>query len=223
VSGQCYFLGLDLGQANDYTALAIAEQQPRGSGQYEPDSNGVVVGPHGMRPMLRETTVSHYDIRHLERAALGTSYPRIVERVRELVSQPPLQGQVTVVADGTGVGAPVVDLLLDADLSGTELVPVIITGGQHVTWERGYARCPKQTLIATLQVLLQSQRLKVAPALPEAQTLVRELLNFRVKITVAAHETYEAWREGVHDDLVLATALACWYGEYQHGHRTMFF
>lgn len=61
------------------------------------------------------------------------------------------------------------------------------------------------------QVLLQTQRLKVAEALPLAPTLVQELLNFRVKIDPqTAHNSYSAWREGQHDDLVLATALACW-------------
>ena len=43
--------------------------------------------------------------------------------------------------------------------------------------------------------------------------LVRELENFRAKITPAGRDTYEAWREGDHDDTVLATALACWFGE----------
>jgi hypothetical protein len=27
------------------------------------------------------------------------------------------------------------------------------------------------------------------------------------------HDSYEAWRESIHDDLVLAVSLACWYGE----------
>ncbi len=43
--------------------------------------------------------------------------------------------------------------------------------------------------------------------------LVRELENFRVKITAAANETFGAWREGQHDDLVIAVALACWLAE----------
>ena len=30
---------------------------------------------------------------------------------------------------------------------------------------------------------------------------------------VTRHDTYEAWREGQHDDLVLSLALACWCGE----------
>ncbi len=28
-----------------------------------------------------------------------------------------------------------------------------------------------------------------------------------------AHDSYEAWREGDHDDLMLSVALACWAGE----------
>jgi hypothetical protein len=34
-----------------------------------------------------------------------------------------------------------------------------------------------------------------------------------VKITAAANETFAAWREGAHDDLVLAVALACWHAD----------
>jgi hypothetical protein len=62
-------------------------------------------------------------------------------------------------------------------------------------------------------VLLQSGRLKIANAIPEARLLVQEMLAFRVKITANAYDAYGAWREGAHDDLVLAVALACWYGE----------
>jgi hypothetical protein len=48
-----------------------------------------------------------------------------------------------------------------------------------------------------------------------AETLEMELQNFRVKITAAANETFEAWRERDHDDLVLALALAAWHAEKQ--------
>jgi hypothetical protein len=53
----------------------------------------------------------------------------------------------------------------------------------------------------------------IARSLPDAATLVRELQNFQVKITVAANETFGVWRDGQHDDLVLAVALASWWGE----------
>jgi len=40
------------------------------------------------------------------------------------------------------------------------------------------------------------------------------MLNFRAKIDPAtAHDSYSAWREQDHDDLVLSVALACWWGE----------
>jgi hypothetical protein len=62
-------------------------------------------------------------------------------------------------------------------------------------------------------VLLQARRIKVPPSLPEAQTMLQELLNFRVKVTASANETFEAWRERDHDDLVLPVATATWVGE----------
>ena len=64
-----------------------------------------------------------------------------------------------------------------------------------------------------MQVLLQSRRLQVARGLPMASVLVRELETFRVKITSSANETFEAWRERDHDDLVLAVAMAAWVGD----------
>jgi hypothetical protein len=62
-------------------------------------------------------------------------------------------------------------------------------------------------------VLLAARRLQVAPTPVEAPTLVRELLNFQVKVTRAAHEKFGSRRDGQHDDLVLAVALAVWYAE----------
>jgi hypothetical protein len=43
---------------------------------------------------------------------------------------------------------------------------------------------------------------------------LRVFLTFRIKMNVATgHESFGAWRERDHDDLVLAVALACWLGE----------
>ena len=48
--------------------------------------------------------------------------------------------------------------------------------------------------------------------------LKEELLNFKMKINVATgHDSYEAWREGEHDDLVLAAALAVWAADRKRG------
>lgn len=122
-------------------------------------------------------------------------------------------------ADRTGVGRPVVDVLRATELSP---VSVTITGGDVVTQDRQDFRVSKRDLVSAVQVLLQSERLKIAKALPEAQTLTDELLAFKVNISQRGHDSYgndvAGWRENPHDDLVLATALAAGYGEQPHGY-----
>ena len=98
-------------------------------------------------------------------------------------------------------------------LSGPSLLPLQVDAA--VSRESGGYRVPKRDLVSAAQVLLQSGRLKIASGLPEAETLKRELLNFRVKIDPkTAHDSYDHWRENEHDDLVLATALACWFRQW---------
>jgi hypothetical protein len=187
-----FIAGLDLGQSQDFTALAILERLDGAlqNGKRQPAA---------------------YHLRHLERPRLGTPYPAIVARVKVLLDTPPLRGNATLVVDATGVGAPVIDLLRQA---GLRPVAVTITGGDTVSQDANGFRVPKRDLVSALLVLFQSGRLKIAEGIPDAATLVQELLAFRVKIDPqTAHDSYAAWREGAHDDLVLAAALAAWYGE----------
>ena len=187
-----WLIGLDLGQASDYTALAIVERVIAAN---NPDAK-------------REGV---YHLRHAERLPLGTSYPAIVRHVGDLLGRSELTGLRTLLVDATGVGRPVVDLLRQARL---EPVPVVVHGGNETTTDaNGFRRVPKRELVSTAQVCLQGGRLKFAAALPVVQTLIDELLKFEVKITATGHDTYGAWREGSHDDLVFALALATWYGE----------
>lgn len=89
--------------------------------------------------------------------------------------------------DGKGVGVAVVDMLRHA---GLPPVAIRITGGDTVMQVPGGFRVPKRDLVGTLSVLLQTQRLKLATALPHARTLVDELLRFRVRINPAtAHDS----------------------------------
>jgi hypothetical protein len=153
-------------------------------------------------------------VRHLERFDLGTSYTTIIERVKEMANVPPLSELPAVLlVDKTGVGAAVLDSF---EHSGVRSTAITIHGGSAISLDpqrRGY-RVPKRDLVSAVQVLLQNRRLKVAAGLPEAATLKKELLNFRLKVNPAtAHDSYEHWREGDHDDLVLAVAMACWFRE----------
>jgi hypothetical protein len=190
-----YLVGLDLGQTADFSAVAALERtlRPDGKNAY------AVVGLH--------------------RYERGTPYtsplpesPGIGERVRFLLGTPPLPG-CTLAVDQTGVGRAVVDVLRGLSLPAT-LVPVTITSGQAVTQaDNGDWHVAKVQLVGILQVLLQSERLEIREGLRLRETLVSEFGEFKVKITAAANETWGAWREGAHDDLILAVALACWCGE----------
>ncbi len=186
--GPRFLVGLDLGQARDYTALIIVERVL----PTEPDQ------------------MIEYHLRHLKRYELGTPYPEIVEDVCDLLDDPTLKDQSQLVIDGTGVGVPVVEMFREAGLS---LIPIWISGGDSVSRQGKIIRVPKRNLVSVLQVVFQSSRLKIARSIPLRGALINELMNFRVKITVNANDTYGAWREGTHDDLVLALSLACWVGE----------
>jgi hypothetical protein len=192
MSDVLYFSGLDLGQAQEFTALAVLERTK------VPD------------PDLYDRSPYQYAVRHLERFPLGTPYTQVCGRLAEMLGEPPLRDSVLVV-DQTAVGRPVVHMLRRAGLRAA-VRAVAITGGQRATLEGGVWLVPKKELVSTLQLLLQERRLKVSPALPEAATLARELAEFKIKAPPAG-DVPELWREGPHDDLVLAVAIAAWLGE----------
>lgn len=190
-----YFAGVDLGQSRDYTAIAVVERAER-TGVWDP-----------VRCTWRKTV--SLEVRYLERMALGTPYPEVVERVAQVTRSGDLGGRCHLAVDGTGVGRAVVDLLRRARPNGV-LLPAIITSGDRESRAGGYYRIPKRDLIIQLQVLLQCEALRIAAGLEHAAALVAELREMRVKVTSAGHEQYGVWREGKHDDLVFAVALACW-------------
>ncbi len=212
-------VGVDLGQQRDYTAISVTERAFVPTGREVTERRYSSVTNRRYAAKVPEI-VAEYRVRHLERPPLGTPYPKIVEQVVELVTT--LGGEPALVVDATGVGRPVVDMLKDALMEALEGPPIsittgwiTITGGDSVTKNPdGGLRVPKRDLISAALVLLQNGRLKIADALRLKDVLVREMLNFKVKINIAtAHDSYEAWRKGDHDDLVLAVALSCWAGE----------
>ena len=189
-----YYLGLDLGQSADYTALALIEQPVWVSGRWT--SPATMDRRHydlvRARSDLARPPNPPLSVRHLERFELGTRYTTIVERIKEMAQEPPLSElPATLLVDKTGVGAAVLDAF---DHSGIRPTAVTIHGGSAVSRDpqRHGFRVPKRDLVSAVQVLLQTGRLKIAASLPEAATLKKELLNFRVKVTPAtAHDSYE--------------------------------
>lgn len=210
-----YILGVDLGQAQDYTALSVLERTKVDIGRTEGHEEGS--GWKGEKRMVHTpVTENHFAARHLERLAIGTPYPAQVARIKELWEHLKAEtGTVPrLVVDQTGVGRPVVDMLRVAQL---EPVAITITGGDAVTHEGRDYRVPKRDLVSVVGVLLQSERLKIAKALKEAPILTAELLAFKVSVSLKGHDSYGnnvgPWRENPHDDMVLAVAIASWFGE----------
>ncbi len=143
------FVGLDLGQRRDHTAIAVLECA----------GGGMVV-------------------RHAERVMLGTPWARVVERVRAIVKHPKMAGQCGLVVDATGVGSPVVEMLRGAGL-GCEIVAVTITGGDKASQTAQGWSVPKRDLMTGLQLGLENGEVKIARRMREAGALVRELTDVR--------------------------------------------
>lgn len=72
-----FVLGVDIGQAHDFTALVILERAE-----------------------------NELHVRHAERLPLGMNYPWQVERVAALVGSPQMAQNVLVAADATGWAGP---------------------------------------------------------------------------------------------------------------------
>lgn len=219
---------VDLGQANDFTAV-------------------VVLTPSGGSSRT-------YTAGHIERVPLNTRYTTVRDHVARLIeilrapddSAPvplvrlpgagimrgkPARSDVTLLLDFTGVGRPVLDMFLEAQnpppaWSGgridpdVTIVPVTITGQEHPKrGPGGDLLLPKKDLASVVQVVLQERRLIIPDTDPMAAVLTGELTGFRAKIGTTGHVTYAAaedWRSGNpgnHDDLVLSLALGLWYGE----------
>jgi hypothetical protein len=191
-----YFSRLGPGQAQQFSALAVLEKTT------------VTVG--------KETRPASYALRHLERWPPGTPYAEVFARVVKAFAEAPLAGS-TLVVDQTGVGKPVITLLRKAKAKAS-LRLVTISSGQQATCDAASGwLLPRKELVGVMQVLLQGRRIQVAPSLPESQLLVQELINFKAKVTAASEMAVEAWREGEHDDLVLACASAAWEAERARG------
>jgi hypothetical protein len=193
-------VGLDLGKRSDPTALALLEWRSLSR------DFGEVQSRH-----------PDYNVRTLKRWPLGTAYTAIVSQVVRFFETPELRG-ATLVVDATGVGIAVVESIEEAMRGALgsvfTLMCVTITGGEEARFVgQGRWNVPKRVLVSVLQVLLGTRRLHISPGLPERKTLAHELQNFKVKVTQAGNETFEAWRERDHDDAVLAVALSCWAAE----------
>jgi hypothetical protein len=200
-----FLCGLDVGQMADPSALAILERQ-------------MLLG-------ARAELEPRFDARWLERLPLQTSYPAMVEGVRGRLTA--LQAPAVLVIDATGVGRGVVDMFREGWTTSDPLtqerltlpgkptiIAVTLTGAEHARserWDEWFV--PKRDIVMAFMMALQQRRFRAAKGLPEAETLFKEGQSFQWKVSKAGNDLYGAWREGQHDDLLLACAIAVWWGE----------
>jgi len=192
--GLPYWVGLDLGQKHDHSAMAVVERE-------------VIVGTRRDPVTWELDKRTVYTVRYLERMPLGMSYLDVAARVARMTRDIRMTNPCELVVDATGVGAPVVDVLRRAK-TGCSLYAVTITGGDFEQCTAQGYRVPKRDLVMGVQLLLEAGSLAVSRGLETGEELLQELRAMQVSVTPRGNERFEG--RGEHDDLVLATALACW-------------
>ena len=200
-------IGAKIGQRHERTGIAVVEREQRGD-------------------------VWHFTARHLERLPAGKPYPESAGRLAAVTEGARAQAiqrlpvhqttmlnadeqryyrrseerhAVTVYADVTGLGDPVIRLLA---ASGVEATPVYFTHGdrREKMENGGGVLLGKGWLVAELQVLLQTGRLHL-PETKDAATLAKELTEYEIKMEPDANERYGAFAVGSQDELVTALGL----------------
>lgn len=185
-----YFLGLDLAQARDWTALSVIKRS-------------------GLPEVFTCLDLVRWQ---------GEPYTAIVREMVQLMNTEAIRGPRYLIVDGTGIGRPVVDMLREAmpehfRAGCLKAVTITAGGAAHYDELSTYWHVPKVDLVSTYHCLFGTQRFRVAKSLTLADALHREINSFEVKTTAAGAETYSAWREQAHDDLVLSCALALYFGQ----------
>jgi hypothetical protein len=199
-----FLLGVDIGQQVDYTALALVERTQ--AGPSHPHDDGVYPVPEAPPP-------AQYTVRHLQRLDLHTRYPVIVERLCAMLTRPASSGRVTVLLDVTGVGRGILDMFSSARV---RCIAVTMHGGFTTTQHGLEWHVPKKELVFRLASLAQARpvRLALGDRSPFAAAVRHEMASFTARINPAtASESFAAWREQDHDDLIISLAMCAWWGE----------
>jgi hypothetical protein len=219
-----YSVGVDLGQASDFTAIAVLEKTiaPPETAMFSP------IGESPSNRLVEGSII--YDLVYLKRPKLGTPYDTIAKRVADLVCELEPEGgfgelgQVTLSIDGTGVGRPIVDML-DTEFkrrgATSKSVPrvdfrrVSVTGSntslKRPTRTHGYWSVPKKDLVFPAVAAFQQGKIRIAKGIKDRDALVHELKNYSRTTNIATgNMAFEPWRESDHDDLLFAVCLALW-------------
>lgn len=208
-----FVYGLDLGQAQDYTANVVLEVCGT---QRKVDYEGLHEDfnlPATKRLHCEVMPIQRMDVRHVQRYPLGMPYREIARDIEAKLRKTGTPRYLAL--DRTGAGIPIMDEVFQH----LDPIGVTITTGRDVSMvDAAHWHVPKVDLVTIVQMLLQERRLRIGKGATEEERLqveylTKELREFRYKMnTKTGSVVYEAWRERDHDDLVLACAIAAWIG-----------
>jgi hypothetical protein len=207
-----YVIGLDLAQGGaDFTALSVLERTVSRTATLTP-ATYLAIWLERWRDRRTERIPER--VTAVRQQLIEDHRRQDAERTGRADSGTPA---IRLVVDQTGVGPFGLDPLRRA---GLDPIGIVIHGGDAVSRGEGNVyRTPKRDIAGAVNVLLNSGRLQISEALPDATILRAELDNFRATINIATgHDSYaagteEGWRIGSHDDLVLSVGIAVWLGE----------
>jgi hypothetical protein len=186
-----WFIGVDLGQSNDYTAICALHHTVTPLDSWSPW--------HGS---MKQDRTERFNVMALKRRPLGEPYPEQVRYVKSLLDRDPFK-KAKLVVDETGVGRPVADIFV---ANGLRPERIAIGSGLEPTRRNGDSwTVPKLTLISMLEAKMNTGEFKIAMEI--AGELQEELRDFQRKVSESGRATYDA-RSGAHDDLILCCAIA---------------
>ncbi len=190
-----YWIGADLGQANDYSAVCVVKDRRL------PISDGskVVLGP-------RERTVVYAD------RFRGVSYVDVVDHLIQLRNASPFGGKSELVIDGTSIGRVVSDMLWE---QGVDHSAIQMTGGQDWSRKGRYVNASKTLMVENLAVLFASGDLNFAHDLPLRREIEDDLASFTTQTTAAGNQIITQSRNASgHGDIAIALIVAGFASQY---------
>jgi hypothetical protein len=190
-----YIVASSVGVAAQPSSIAVIEQE-----SYEKGLSGSIV--------------SELRLRYLERMPLDASYPSLAKRLRSIcrnLEDKDDTGTPSLIVDVTGTGSSVIQFFHDENLKPIQAWITAGFGQSEVEPQKW--RISKTELIGPLQVLLHTEKFRMAAELELADQFKTELANYRPKAVAVNGDDLEAWRLGQSDDLVFAVALGTWLGQ----------
>ncbi len=210
-------LGLDLGQSEDPSALALLLNIEQ------------IISPHNW---IDATHPRHstWQLAATLVFPLGLAYTALAQRIQQIIDRFKTghpATPVTLTVDATGIGRPTLEILykeLTARVGQPKarLEGIVFTGGSqhskttHPSLPIDLFHVPKLDLIQTLVQSMESGQLTTAQNLPDRQTLTAQLKSLRYETSrQTGHSTIQVDTNTdnpqiANADLVMALAMATW-------------